>query len=41
MGITFLPKEFESISRLERVLVSRRILFKKIPIMPKGKLRKI
>ena len=41
MGITFLPKEFESISRLERVLVSRRILFKKVVIMPKGKLPKI
>ena len=41
MGITFLPKEFESISRLERVLVSRRILFKKVAIMPKGKLPKI
>ena len=41
MGITVLPKEFESISRLERVLVSRRILFKKVVIMPKGKLPKI
>ena len=41
MGITILPKEFESISRLERVLVSRRILFKKVAIMPKGKLPKI
>ena len=41
MGITILPKEFESISRLERVLVSRRILFKKVVIMPKGKLPKI
>ena len=41
MGITFLPKEFESISRLERVLVSRRILFKKVAIMPKSKLPKI
>ena len=41
MGITFLLKEFESISRLERVLVSRRILFKKVAIMPKGKLPKI
>ena len=34
MGITFLPKESESISRLERVLVSRRILFKKVAIIP-------
>ena len=37
MGFTFLPKEFESIGRLERVLMSRRILFKKMPIIPKGK----
>ena len=36
-----MPKEFESISRLERALVSRRILFKKVAMMPKGKLPKI
>ena len=41
MGITFLLKEFESINRFERVLLSRRILFKKVAIMPKGKLPKI
>ena len=29
LDITFLPKEFESIYKLEKVLVSRRILFKK------------
>ena len=31
-----LPKEFRDIRRLERVLVARRLLFKKINIMPKG-----
>ena len=41
MGITFSSKNFESISRFERVLVSRRILFKKVAIMPKSKLPKI
>ena len=41
LGINFSPKEFESIHKLERVLVSRRILFKKVVIMPKGKLPKI
>ena len=41
LGITFLSKEFESIYGLERVLVSRRILFKKVAIMPKGKLSNI
>ena len=32
MSFTFLPKEFENISRLARVLVPRRILFKKVAI---------
>ena len=41
MGIAFLLKKFDSISRLERVLVSRRILLKKVAIMPKGKLPNI
>ena len=41
LAITFLSKEFESIRKLERVLVSRRILFKKVVIMPKGKLSQI
>ena len=38
---TFLPKEFENIHKLERVLVSRRILLKKMVIILKGKLLKI
>ena len=41
MFISFLPKESGSINRLEWVLVSSRILFKKISIKPKGKLPKI
>ena len=41
LGITFLSKEFESIHKLETLLVSRRILFKKVVIMPKGKLSNI
>ena len=41
LAITVLSKEFESIRKLERVLVSRRILFKKVVIMPKGKLSQI
>ena len=41
LDITFLPKQFESIPKLEKVLVSRRILSKKVVIMPKGKLPKL
>ena len=40
LDITCFRKEFESIQKLERLLVSRRILFKKVVIMPKGKLPK-
>ena len=40
LDITCFPKEFESKHKLERVLVSRRILFKKVVIMHKGKLPK-
>ena len=36
-----LPKLFQDIRRLERLLVSRRILFKKVTVMPKGKSLKI
>ena len=32
-----LPKQFQGINRLERLLASRRILFKKVTVMPKGK----
>ena len=41
LDITFLPKEFESIHKLERVLVSRSILFKKVVIVPNSKLPKV
>ena len=36
-----LPELFQDIRRLERLLVSRRILFKKVTVMPKGKSLKI
>ena len=36
-----LPKEFWDIQRLERVLVARQLLFKKIRIMPKGQSPKL
>ena len=36
-NITLLSQEFRSLNRLERVPVSKRILFKKVAIMPKGK----
>ena len=36
-----LPKLFQGIRRLEKLLVSRRILFKKVTVMPKGKPLKI
>ena len=36
-----LPKEFTDIRRLERVLVAKRLLFKKINIMPKGQSPKL
>ena len=32
-----LPKQFQGINRLERLLASRRILFKKVTVMPKDK----
>ena len=36
-----LPKKFRDIRRLEKVLVARRLLFKKISIMPKGQSPKL
>ena len=32
-----LPKQFQGINRLDRLLPSRRTLFKKVTVMPKGK----
>ena len=37
LNITDLHKELSNIRQLERILVSRRILFKKVTIMPKYK----
>ena len=36
-----LPKLFQDILRLERLFISRRILFTKVTIMPKGKSRQV
>ena len=36
-----LPTEFESIRKLEKLLIAKRILFKKVAIMPCGKMEKI
>ena len=41
LGIDDFPPEFQGIRRLETVLISRRILFKKIAIMPKGQSPKL
>ena len=37
LNVVELPKLLQDIRRLERLLVSRRILFKKLTVMPKGK----
>ena len=37
LNVVELPKLFHEICRLERLLVSRRILFKQVTVMPKGK----
>ena len=39
--VSELPEEFRDIRRLERVLVARPLLFKKINIMPKGQSPKL
>ena len=41
LNVAELPKLFQDIRRLERLLVSRRVLFKKVTVMPKGKSLKI
>ena len=41
LGIVSFPKEFDSVNKLERILVSKKILFKEITIMPKGQILKI
>ena len=41
LKVSELPKEFRDIRRLERVLIARRLPFKKISIMPKGQSPKL
>ena len=41
LNVVELPKLFQDICRHERLLVSKRILFKKVTVMPKGKSLKI
>ena len=41
LNVVKLPKLFQGICRLERLLVSRKIFFKKVTVMPKGKSLKI
>ena len=41
LNVAELPKLFQDTRRLERLLVSRRTLFKKVTVMPKEKLLKI
>ena len=41
LNVVELPKLFQGIRRLERLLVPRRVLFTKVKIMPKGKSLKI
>ena len=41
LNVVDLPKLFQDIRRLETLLVSRRILFKKVTVMPRGKSLKI
>ena len=41
LNVAELPKLFQNIRRLERLFVLRRILFKKVAVIPKGKSLKI
>ena len=41
LSIDKLPDEISCFNRLEKVLISKRILFKKVSIMPKGQQPKI
>ena len=36
LGIVFFLKEFESANKLKRILVSKKLRFKEIAIMPRG-----
>ena len=41
LEVFMVPEVLSNPNRLERVLISRRILFKKVTIMPKGKFPKL
>ena len=41
LDIIDLPNEIQCLNRLEQILISKRILFKKIAVMPKGQQQKI
>ena len=41
LDIVSTPEILSNLNRLERVLISRRILFKKVSIMPKGRFLKL
>ena len=41
LTVELLPNEFRDLLRLERVLVAKRILFKKVTVMPKGESPKV
>ena len=40
-SVEWLSREFRNLRRLETVLVARRILFKKVTVMPKGQSPKV
>ena len=41
LAVELLPNGFRDLRRLERVLVAKRILFKKVTVMPKGQSLKV
>ena len=41
LAVSCLPDQFKSVRKLERVLISKRLLFKKVKIMPKGQSPKL
>ena len=36
LALSCLPEQFKSVRKLERILISKRLLFKKVVVMPKG-----
>ena len=41
LAVSCLPEQFKSVRKLERVLISKRLLLKKVTIMPKGQSPKL